>query len=141
FGESGKTMHRRGETNEGLPISTSSSRGAVVSALGLHLLAGTDLPEELAPTDSTCYVLINEVVSSYLGYENPHDAVGQRIPTEMSPNSVITGVVRNFNFASLKEAVGGYTYYRMLRPNESYRYFLVRYNTENVAPYIAQIQQ
>ncbi len=141
FGESGKTMHRRGETKEGLPISTSSSRGAVVSALGLHLLAGTDLPEELAPTDSTCYVLINEVVSSYLGYENPHDAVGQRIPTEMSPNSVITGVVRNFNFASLKEAVGGYTYYRMLRPNESYRYFLVRYNTENVAPYIAQIQQ
>src|SRR5690606_4340614 len=24
FGESGKTMHRRGETNEGLPVSTSS---------------------------------------------------------------------------------------------------------------------
>ncbi|SFS92727.1 ABC transporter permease [Sphingobacterium wenxiniae] len=141
FGESGKTMHRRGETNEGLPVSTSSSRGPVVSALGLHLLAGTDLPEELAATDSTCYVLVNEVVSAYLGYENPQDAVGQRIPTEMSPNSVIKGVVRNFNFTSLKEAVGGYIYYRMLRPNESYRYFLVRYNTDNVAPYVAQIQQ
>ena len=141
FGESGKTMHRRGETNEGLPVSTSSSRGPVVSALGLHLLAGTDLPEELAATDSTCYVLVNEVVSAYLGYENPQDAVGQRIPTEMSPNSFIKGVVRNFNFTSLKEAVGGYIYYRMLRPNESYRYFLVRYNTDNVAPYVAQIQQ
>lgn len=141
FGESGKTMHRRGETTEGLPVSTSSSRGPVVPTLGLHLLAGNDLPENLAPTDSTCYVLINEVVAAYLGYQNPEEAVGQRIPTEMSPSSVVTGVVRNFNFASLKEAVGGYAYYRMLRPNESYRYFLVRYHTENVAPYIAQIQQ
>src|SRR5690606_37042977 len=43
FGESGKTIHRPGQRNEGFPVNTSSSRGAVIPTLGLHLLAGTDL--------------------------------------------------------------------------------------------------
>lgn len=141
FGESGKTMHRPGETNEGLPVRTSSSRGEVLPTLGLNLLAGTDLPNNLAPNDTTCYILINEVVAAYLGFANPNDAVGQHIPTEMMPNSTIVGVVRNFNYESLKSTVGGYVYYRMNRPNEGYRYFLVRYDAQNVASYVAQIQQ
>ncbi len=141
FGESGKTMYRQGETNEGLPVSTSSSRGAVVPTLGLHLLAGTDLPETIAPNDTTCYILINEVVAAYLGYENPSDAVGQTLSTEMAPHSTIVGIIRNFNFESLKDAIGGYVYYRMNNPNEGYRYFLVRYNAQNVTPYVAQVQQ
>ncbi|MFD2903376.1 ABC transporter permease [Sphingobacterium anhuiense] len=141
FSESGKTMHKPGDTNEGLPINTSSSLGAVVPTLGLQLIAGKDLPGVLAPTDSTCYILINEVVAAYLGYENPSDAVGQNIPTEITPNTTIVGVVRNFNFHSLKESIGGYMYYRMRNPNESYRYLLVRYDTQNVSSYITQIQQ
>lgn len=141
FSESGKTMHKPGATNEGLPINTSSSLGAVVPTLGLQLIAGKDLPGVLAPTDSTCYILINEVVAAYLGYENPSDAVGQNIPTEITPNTTIVGVVRNFNFHSLKESIGGYMYYRMRNPNESYRYLLVRYDTQNVSSYITQIQQ
>jgi len=141
FGESGKTMHKPGDTNEGLPINTSSSLGAVVPTLRLQLIAGKDLPEVLAPTDSTCYILINEVVAAYLGYENPSDAVGQNIPTEITPNTTIVGVVRNFNFQSLKESIGGYMYYRMHNPNESYRYLLIRYDTQNVSSYITQVQQ
>lgn len=141
FGESGKNIRRQGEAREGLPVRTSSSRGAVVPTLRLHLLAGTDLPDNLSADDSTCYVLINEVVSSYLGYQNPADAVGQQIQTEMSSHSVISGVVRNFNFDSLKEPIGGYVYYRMHSPNESYRYFLIRYNTSNVSTYIERLKQ
>lgn len=141
FGESGKTMHKPGDTNEGLPIKTSSSFEAIVPTLGLQLIAGKDLPENLAPTDSNCYILINEVVSAYLGFKNASDAVGQIIPTEMASNSIIVGVVRNFNFQSLKESIGGYIYYRMHNPTESYRYLLVRYDTLNVSSYITQIQQ
>ncbi|MDH5827911.1 ABC transporter permease [Sphingobacterium faecium] len=141
FGESGKKIHRPGETKEGLPVNTSSSLGAVVPTLGLHLIAGKDLPNDLAPTDSSCYMLINEVIASYLGYPNPNDAVGQIIPTELSPRTTIVGVVRNFNFQSLKDAVGGYMYYRTNSPNESYRYLLIRYDTQSVPSYIAQIQQ
>lgn len=141
FGESRKKIHRPGETKEGLPVNTSSSLGAVVPTLGLHLIAGKDLPNDLAPTDSSCYMLINEVIASYLGYTNPNDAVGQIIPTELSPRTTIVGVVRNFNFQSLKDAVGGYMYYRTNSPNESYRYLLIRYDTQSVPSYIAQIQQ
>ncbi|AIM35961.1 hypothetical protein KO02_04090 [Sphingobacterium sp. ML3W] len=141
FGESGKKIHRPGETKEGLPVNTSSSLGAVVPTLGLHLIAGKDLPNDLAPTDSSCYMLINEVIASYLGYTNPNEAVGQIIPTELSPRTTIVGVVRNFNFQSLKDAVGGYMYYRTNSPNESYRYLLIRYDTQSVPSYIAQIQQ
>ncbi len=141
FGESGRKIHRPGETNEGLPVSTSSSRGAVVPTLGLHLLAGTDLPDNLAPTDTTSYILVNEVVASYLGYENPDDAIGHTYASEISPNTTIVGVVRNFNYQSLKDAIGGYVYYRANRVSEGYRYFMVRYNVQNTAPYLAQVQQ
>ncbi len=141
YGESGKTIHRPGESNEGLPVSTSSSRGAVVPTLRLDLLAGSDLPAELSATDTTCYLLINEVVAAYLGYANPADAVGQQLHTEMMPNSKIAGVVRNFNFESLKAAVGGYVFYRMNRPSEGYRYFLIRHTGHPTPAYVAQVQQ
>lgn len=141
YGESGKTIYRPGQSNEGLPVSTSVSRGAVVPTLGLHLLAGTDLPDNLAPNDTACYILVNEVVSAYLGYENPDDAIGQTLATEMSPHTIIVGVVRNFNYGSLRDAIGGYVYSRTNRPSESYRYFVVRYHAQQVTPYVAQIQQ
>ncbi len=141
FGESGKSVYRPGNNKEGLPTLSSSSQGAIVPTLRLNLLAGKDLPKDIAEKDDVCYVLVNEVVSSYLGYSNPDDAIGQRITTEMSTNSIITGVVRNFNFASLKENIGGYMYYHMQQPNEGYRYLLVRYNPTATTAYVAQIQK
>lgn len=141
YGESGKTIQRPGWSTESLPVSASVTSGAVVPTLGLDLLAGTDLPEHLSATDSTTYILVNEVVSAYLGYENPIDAVGQTLATELSPQTNIVGVVRNFNYGSLRDAVGGYVYSRGNKMSESVRYFLVRYDTQNVTPYVAQVQQ
>ncbi len=140
FGESGKTIYRPGGAKEGLPIRSSSSYGPVVPTLGLHLLAGSDIPELIAKNDTSCYMLINEVIAGYLGYKNPEEAVGQHVQTEMSTNTIITGVVRNFNFESLKDAVGGYTYYRMNNPNEGYRYFLIRHHAENITTYVTQLR-
>lgn len=141
YGESGKNIHRPGAIQEGLPTANSSSNGPVVKTLGLHLLAGTDLPSQLPPNDTTCYVLINEVVSAYLGYTDPNDAVGKNLGTEMSDRSIISGVVRNFNFNSLKGDIGGYVYSRMNRPSEGYRYLLLRYETNKKEDYVQQVKQ
>ncbi|KGE15451.1 ABC transporter permease [Sphingobacterium deserti] len=141
YGESGKNVYNPSSPNAGLPTSNSSSYGPVIPTLGLHLLAGTDLPQQLHPNDTSCYVLINEVVSSFLGYANPNDAIGKNISTEMSSQSIITGVVRNFNFSSLKDNIGGYVYSRMNDPSEGYRYLLLRYNTNKKEDYVAQVQK
>ncbi len=141
YGESGKTIYKPGAINEGLPTATASSNGPVISTLGLHLLAGTDLPQQLHPNDTTCYVLINEVVSSYLGYADPNDAVGKSVGTEMSARSIISGVVRNFNFDSLKGTIGGYVYARMNQPSEGYRYLLLRYDNNKKENYVQQVKQ
>jgi len=141
YGESGKNVYNPATPNAGLPTSNSSSYGPVVPTLGLHLLAGKDLPERLHPNDTSCYVLINEVVSSFLGYDNPSDAIGKNISTEMSSRTIINGVVRNFNFSSLKDNIGGYVYSRMNDPSEGYRYLLLRYNTTRKEEYVAQVQK
>lgn len=141
FNESGKNIQRPGESGLGLPTLTSSSFGEVSSTLGLHLLAGKDLPKLLAAGDSTCYLLINEVVAQYLGYKNPEDAVGKVIATEMARNSLITGVVRNFHFLNLKEAIGGYTYYHMHFPNESPQYLLIRHTAIDKSYYLNAIKK
>lgn len=140
FGESGKTINKVGSITEGLPVRTCSSRGEVVQTMGLDLLAGSDLPQNISPNDTVCYTLINEVVASYLGFSNPADAIGQPLKSEMMKKSVIVGVVRNFNFSNLKDAIGGYIYYRMNNPSESYRYFVLRYNTANTSTYLDQVR-
>lgn len=141
YGESGKNIQRAGETGMGLPVATSVSDGAVSKPLGLHLLAGKDLPQRLADGDSTCYMLINEVVAQYLGYKNPEEAIGKTMETQMGKNSVITGVVRNFHFLDLKEAIGGYVYFNMHKPSESVNYLLVSISASDTKAYMEQVSR
>lgn len=140
-GESGKSISAIGAHHESLPVRTCASYGSVIPTIGLHLLAGNDLPDVLAPTDTVCYVLVNEVVAAYLGYQDPADAIGQSVRTEMADQSIIVGVVRNFNFNSLRDAIGGYLYYRTNSPSESYNEMLVKYKTDKVNAYLAEIQK
>src|SRR5690606_33994298 len=137
-GESGKNIYKPGATGEGLPLRTNSVYNPVVSTLGLDLIAGNDLPETISKTDSTGYLVINEVVAAYLGYSNPQDAVGKKVESWMK-NSEITGVVRNFNFGSLKENVGAYAFYRTNQPSEGYYYLLLNYGETNPSTYLAQV--
>jgi len=139
--ESGKTTYRLTTDKSGLPTKTSITLGPITETLGLSLLAGKDLPENLSKSDSNCYILVNEQVVKFLGFKNPQDAVGQFAVTEMSPKAIITGVVKNFNYYSLKESIGGYTFYTMNKANESARNLLIRFNTGNSINYIAQIEQ
>lgn len=140
-GESGKNIHQPGSDGAGLPVKTSSSLDPVVSTLGLHLIAGEDLPQNIVKTDSTVYILINEVVATYLGYGNPEDAVGQRADIDWMENAEIRGVLRNFNFGSLKENMGAYVYYKMNNPPEGYAHLMVNNDIENTSSYLLQLEE
>ena len=139
--ESGKTVYKFVTDKEGLPVQTSRTDGDIIRTMQLQLLAGSELPETLAKGDTACYTLINEKVASYLGFKTPEDAVGKFIKTEMGDRSIITGVVKNFNYKSLKKDIGGYMFYKMNDGPESIRTLLVRYNTQNLPQLIDNLQQ
>ncbi len=139
--ESGRSVRKLKTDTEGLPVQTNRTDGAIIKTMQLQLLAGSELPESLAMGDTSCYTLINENIASYLGFKNPEDAVGKYINTELGDKSIVTGVVKNFNYRSLKEDVGGYMYYKMNDGPESIRTLLVRYNTSNLSRFIQELQQ
>jgi putative ABC transport system permease protein len=139
--ESGRSVRKLSTDKEGLSVKTCHTDGSVVETMQLKLLAGTTLPEIVAKGDSTCYTLINEVVANYLGFKTPQEAIGKYISTEMGARSIVTGVVRNFNYHSLKDEIGGYVYYEMNDAPEGLRTLLVRYNAQNLPQFIRQLQE
>lgn len=142
FNESGKTTYKLTTDKQGLPTLSCVTYGKTINTLGLKLLAGTDLPDVIGRTDSTCYVLINEKVMKFLGYKTAEEAIGKHIVTEMSAtNSIISGIVRDFNYTNLKSEIGGYTYYTMNDPSESPRNLLIRYKTADLQTYMEQIKK
>jgi putative ABC transport system permease protein len=138
--ESGRSIRKLSTDKEGLPVKTCRTDGSITQTMQLTILAGTSLPKTVADTDSTCYMLINETVAGYLGFGSPKDAVGKYVPSEFSDRSLIVGVVKNFNYKSLKDEIGGYIYYEMNDAPESIRTLLVRYNTQNLSQLMVKIQ-
>lgn len=139
-GESGRSVRRLVTDKEGMPVKTCHTDGSIVKTMQLKLLAGTTLPETLAEGDTTCYVLINEAVLKYLGFKSAQEAVGKYIGTEMQDKSVVSGVVKDFNYQSLKSEIGGYIYYTMNKAPESVRTLLIRYDTKNLPGFMGQVQ-
>jgi len=138
--ESGRAVRKLITDNSGMPIASCRTDGNVVETLKLKLIAGSELPVTIAEGDSIIYTLINVKILNYLAYKNAEDAVGKIIHTELGSRALITGVVENFNFNSLKEDVGGYMYYKSLKAPEAIRTLLVRYNSQNLSQFLAQLQ-
>lgn len=139
--ESGRAVRKLATDNTGMPIASCRTDGNIVKTLKLKILAGNELPETIAEGDSIIYSLINEKILNYLGYKSPDEAVGKIIHTELGSRAIISGVVENFNFNSLKEDVGGYMYYKASDAPEGIRTLLVRYNTQNLSQFMDQLQQ
>lgn len=138
--ESGRSVRKLSTDKEGYPVKTCHTDGSIVKTMQLKLLAGSSLPQTLAHGDTNCYVLINEAVMKYLGFKTPQEAVGQYINTEMLNRSIVMGVVKDFNYQSLKNEVGGYVYYTMNKAPESLSTLLVRYHTGDLSRLIQQVQ-
>ncbi|MBJ7879845.1 ABC transporter permease [Gelidibacter salicanalis] len=139
--ESGRSVRKLTTDNTGMPIASCRTDGNIVKTLKLKVLAGNELPETIAEGDSLIYTLINEKILSYLNYKTPEEAVGKIINTELGSRAIITGVVANFNFNSLKEDIGGYMYYKSRKAPEGIRTLLVRYNSQNLLQFMGQLQQ
>jgi len=139
--ESGRSVRKLSTDNTGMPISSCRTDGYVVETMQLNLLAGNPLPETIVKGDSIIYTLINEKITQYLGFKTPDEAVGKYINTELGDKSIVSGVVENFNYNSLKEDVGGYMYYKSNNAPESIRTLLVRYKTSNLSEFMGQLQK
>ncbi|MGN6638698.1 MAG: ABC transporter permease [Mucilaginibacter sp.] len=138
--ESGKSIRKFTTDNHGYSVRTCNTDGSILKTMQLKLLAGTTIPQTLASTDTNCYLLVNESVIKYLGYKTPQDAIGKYAITEMSHHAIITGVVKDFNYESLKNEVGGYIYYITNKRTEPLNTLLIRYNTQNLPDFIQQVQ-
>ncbi|MGN6530124.1 MAG: ABC transporter permease [Ginsengibacter sp.] len=68
----------------------------------IKLLAGTNLPS----SDRVNGLLINEKCAQILGFQDPHDAVGKYVETNMYPEKLpVAGVVSNFIQGSLHDEI------------------------------------
>ncbi len=138
--ESGKSIRKFITDKDFYPVRTCNTNSSIVKTMQLKLLAGTTIPQTVAAGDTNCYLLVNESVIKYLGYKTPQDAIGRYIYTEMRPKSIISGVVKDFNYESLKNEIGGYVYYITNKRTEPLNTMLIRYNTQNLPRFIQQVQ-
>jgi putative ABC transport system permease protein len=138
--ESGKSIRKLITDKDGYPTRTCNTDGSIVKTMQLKLLAGSTIPQTLASADTNCYLLINESVMKYLGYKTPQDAIGKYTISEMNHHSIITGVVKDFNYESLKNEIGGYAYYITNKRTEPLNTLLIRYNTQDLPHLMQQVQ-
>ncbi|MGG7663600.1 ABC transporter permease [Dyadobacter sp. BHUBP1] len=80
---------------------------------GLKLVAGRPFSKEFT-TDSTKALVINEAAAKLLGYNAPAQAIGKKF-SQWDRKGTIIGVVKDFNFKSLREKVKPLTF-RLLDP-------------------------
>jgi putative ABC transport system permease protein len=97
--------------NNGFNMQTWRIDHDYIKTFGMEIIKGRDFSKDF-PSDSAG-IIINETTAKILGYEDP---VGQKIYTiEEVPEKVIAyhiiGVVKNFNFNSLRENIGPLSFF------------------------------
>ena len=80
---------------------------------GLKVVAGRPFSKEFT-SDSTKALVINEATAKLLGYQSAQEAIGKKF-NQWDREGTIIGVVKDFNFKSLKESVKPLTF-RLLDP-------------------------
>lgn len=139
FSASQRSLHK-GDEKSDLTLFTCHADGAVVSTLGLKLLAGKTLPEHLSKTDSMVYVVANKKVVDYLGW-TPEEAIGRKVQVDLGNNAYVVGVVDDFNFLSLKRPIEPYIYYAANDAPESFNAMLIKMNTDQLASTMDKVQR
>lgn len=135
---SGRSLPPLSGEGEGMSIKTSRADHWVTETLGMRLLAGTGLPEVKAAEDTTIQVVVNKVITDFLGL-SPEEAVKRVVEVHGFGRVEIVGVVENFHHASLKEAIGGYCYHNAR--TEGYNYLLVSVKTEHLTETMRSLEE
>lgn len=74
-----------------------------VKQYDIKIIAGRDFSGQMS-TDSTQAMLVNEAVVKSLGYNKPEEIIGKRF-SQWGREGRIIGVIRNFNYHSLRDNV------------------------------------
>ncbi len=137
---SGRSLSRPTNLKESFPAATNSADPHILNVLGVKLLAGNTssmtVPE---PGDTTVKVVVNKLISDYLGY-TPEEAIGKKAINLFGyDRAEIIGVMDNFHFQDLHEPVRGYVFHNAL--SESKNYSLIRLNTQDLPKSMGQIEK
>ncbi|SOD89132.1 ABC transporter permease [Spirosoma fluviale] len=108
-----------------------------VKTLGLKIIAGRDFSSQY-PSDTTQAALINRTAAARLGW-TPEAAIGKWLKNTLrdSTNRTVIGVVEDFNFLSLKEAIEPL----VIAPNDDRRAALIRLKPGNLPATVETIQR
>ena len=112
-----------------------------LTTLGVQLVAGRLFSAEF-PTDSVSKLILNEMAVKKLGFASPKAAIGQTAMSTWRGQAhryEIIGVVKDFHFENLHEAIAPYSFQRNNYP--SYNYLLARTNATNMQPLLASIEE
>lgn len=125
IGVSGRTISKP-NSNQGVNIQTNRSEHNIADVLRLKLLQGKLLPKNKLAKDSLVDVIVNKKTADLLGF-SPEEAIGKKMDM-LGNNTYITGVVDDFNFASLHTPIGAYAFHNARTERKSF--LLVRFQNE-----------
>jgi ABC-type antimicrobial peptide transport system permease subunit len=100
---------------------------------GLSLLAG----DNLADLDTAQGFIVNEKLSSMVGYKNPNEIIGKRIKM-WGKTLPVVGVVKNFHTVSLQDPIEATI---MLNRIRNYQTLSLKLNPATLQESIKQVQQ
>lgn len=108
-----------------------------LSTYQIKLAAGRDFSKEFASDEKEGF-MVNEAAVKEFGWKTPKEAIGKKVQWGMGKDGKIIGVVKDFNFSSLKEPIKPLLF-NIFKP--WYNNITVRLRTENVSETIAQIEE
>ena len=132
------TFETEGSPGDKLLLNTEFADFEYVKTLGLKIIAGRDLSSAY-PTDSTRGVLINRSAVTRLGYHTPEQAIGKWIKS-VSHDSLrrsIVGVVEDYHFRSLKEAITPL----VISTSDDRRLVLIKLKAKNLPATVGDIRK
>ncbi len=134
---SSRTLFRPQQPEHYKQIISCRSGSEFIPALGLHLLAGKTISDQVGEKDSTFQIVLNRTAIEFLGY-TPEEAIGKKVNV-VSEADEIVGVVEDFHFQTLHEPIGAYAFHNA--PTENRPYILVRLNVGEDKTRIEEIKK
>lgn len=106
-----------------------------LKTLEIELLEGSDLPDDYQPAERDhTPTLINEAAARAFGWEDP---IGKTFSCCFGPTPKVIGVVRDFHFRSVTEAITPLA----ITPTWWSRHVLVRFRGDDVRTVVGQIER
>ncbi len=112
-----------------------------VQTMGMKIIAGRTFDKTIQSEDSLS-VIINEAMVKHLNWGAPENAIGKQFFTPHGKERVI-GVVKDFNFVSLKESVGPFVLDISDKKNKLFwtKFIVIRIPPEDTKGTIAFIEK